>query len=60
MVDVSPYGGDYRGVVVSNNFITGGFATQAAKRSETNGSDPNGAIIKYVLPLKPQHSQCLF
>ena len=48
MVDVSPFGGNYTGVVVTNNTIAGGFASQAAQGSETKGTNNNDAIIKYV------------
>lgn len=48
MVDVEPYGGDYKSVVVTNNTIAGGFASQTAQGSETKGTNNNDVIIKYV------------
>lgn len=48
MVDVSPFGGDYSGVVVTNNTIAGGFASESAQGSETSGTNNNDVIIKYV------------
>lgn len=48
MVDVSPYGGDYEGVVVTNNTIAGGFSSQLPEGSETTGTNVYDAIIKYV------------
>lgn len=47
MVDPEPFGGDYIGVVITNNTIAGGFASQPAEGSETKGTNNNDAIIKY-------------
>lgn len=48
MVDVDPFGGNYDGVVVTNNTIAGGFASQPAEGSETKGTNTDDVIIKYV------------
>jgi hypothetical protein len=48
MVDVTPFGGNYDGVVVTNNTIAGGFASQPAEGSETDGTNNNDVIIKCV------------
>ena len=48
MVDVQPYNGDYDGVVVTNNTIAGGFASESAEGSETKGTNNNDVIIKYA------------
>lgn len=53
MVDVAPFGGDYDGVVVTNNTIAGGFASQAPQGSETKGTNNYSAIIKYVSFFSP-------
>lgn len=48
MVDFEPFGGDYNGVVVTNNTIAGGFASQTSQGSETKGTNDDDVIIKYV------------
>lgn len=48
LVDFDPWGGDYNGVVVTNNIIAGGFASQPAQGSETDGTNSNDTVIKYV------------
>lgn len=48
MVDISPFGGIYDGVVVTNNTIAGGFASETAEGSETKGTNNDDVIIKYV------------
>lgn len=50
MVDVSPYSGDYKGVVVTNNTIAGGFATSSDTGSATKGTNNEDVIIKYGQP----------
>lgn len=47
MVDVSPYSGNYRGVVVTNNTIAGGFATSPDVGSATKGTNNEDVVIKY-------------
>jgi len=47
MVDVSPYSGNYRGVVVTNNTIMGGFATSPDVGSATDGTNSEDVVIKY-------------
>jgi len=54
MVDVSPFGGNYSGVVVTNNSIAGGFASQPASGSATKGTNNEDVVIKYV----EQHLIC--
>lgn len=53
MVDVSPFEGDYDGVVVTNNTIAGAFASQLPQGSETKGTNNYSAVIKYVRFLTP-------
>jgi len=48
MVDVAPWNGDYKGVVVTNNSIAGGFASQAAQGSATLGTNNDDVVIKYA------------
>ncbi|KAH7919536.1 hypothetical protein BV22DRAFT_1115172 [Leucogyrophana mollusca] len=54
MVDVSPFGGDYDGVVVTNNSIAGGFASEVAEGSETLGSNNDDVIIKIGIAIGPR------
>lgn len=51
MVDVVPFSGDYKGTVVTNNTIMGGFATSPDTGSATDGTNNQDVIIKYVQPL---------
>lgn len=49
MVDISPFGGNYSGVVVQKNAIVGGFATDSqSSGNDQNGTNSNDVIIKYV------------
>ncbi|KAF9226886.1 hypothetical protein BS17DRAFT_776286 [Gyrodon lividus] len=54
MVDVSPFGGDFNDVVVTNNTIAGGFASQTAQGSETKGTNDNNVIIKVGIAIGPR------
>ncbi|KAH0840261.1 hypothetical protein J3R83DRAFT_1268 [Lanmaoa asiatica] len=54
MVDVTPFGGDYDGVVVTNNTIAGGFASQSPQGSETKGTNNYNAIIKIGIGIGPR------
>ncbi|KIJ13273.1 hypothetical protein PAXINDRAFT_170553 [Paxillus involutus ATCC 200175] len=54
MVDVTPFGGNYDGVVVTNNTIAGGFASQPAEGSETDGTNNNDVIIKVGIAIGPR------
>jgi hypothetical protein len=47
MVDVSPWSGDYKGVVVTNNTIAGGFASSPDVGSATKGTNNEDVVIKY-------------
>lgn len=49
LVDVVPWGGDYSGVVVRNNVILGGFATDSDSSTQKDGLNANHAIIKSVV-----------
>jgi hypothetical protein len=51
MVDVVPFSGDYKGVVVTNNTIMGGFATNPDTGSAIDGTNNQDVIIKYGQPL---------
>jgi len=46
MVDVSPWSGDYKGVVVTNNTIAGGFASSPDDGSATKGTNNEDVVIK--------------
>jgi hypothetical protein len=46
MVDVAPWSGNYRGVVVTNNSIAGGFASTLAQGSEVKGNNNESVVIK--------------
>ncbi|KAG1805723.1 uncharacterized protein BJ212DRAFT_1391240 [Suillus subaureus] len=54
MVDVSPYSGDYKGVVVTNNTIMGGFATNPDTGSATKGTNNEDVIIKIGIAIGPR------
>ncbi|KAG1735392.1 hypothetical protein EDB19DRAFT_1724199 [Suillus lakei] len=54
MVDVSPYSGDYNGVVVTNNTIAGGFATSPDTGSATKGTNAEDVIIKIGIAIGPR------
>ncbi|KAG8219008.1 hypothetical protein J3R82DRAFT_4764 [Butyriboletus roseoflavus] len=54
MVDVAPYSGDYQGVVVTNNIIAGGFASQLPQGSETKGTNDYNAVIKIGIAIGPR------
>ncbi|KIJ69782.1 hypothetical protein HYDPIDRAFT_178229 [Hydnomerulius pinastri MD-312] len=54
MVDVSPFSGNYNGVVVTNNIIAGGFASQTAEGSETKGTNNDDVIIKIGIAIGPR------
>jgi hypothetical protein len=47
MVDILPWMGNFDGVVVQNNIILGGFATDGMEATQKLGSNANSAIIKY-------------
>ena len=50
MVDVQPWGGDYSGTVVQDNFIVGGLADGPIDGvSARTGSNADGVILKYAL-----------
>jgi hypothetical protein len=59
MVDVAPYSGDYKGVVVTNNTIAGGFATSSDTGSATKGTNNEDVIIKYGQLLFSYHMKVL-
>lgn len=46
MVDFSPWGGNYSGVVVTNNILVGGFAETSSDGNTTKGDDLEDVIIK--------------
>ena len=46
LVDYLPWSGNYTNVMVRNNSIFGGFATDDERSTETKGEDKNEAIIK--------------
>ena len=50
LVDVSPFGGNFSGVVVANNVIAGGFSSEVAEGSKMKGANEHNALIKYVCP----------
>ncbi|KAF9236243.1 pectin lyase fold/virulence factor [Melanogaster broomeanus] len=54
LVDIIPFGGDYDGVIVTNNIIAGGFASQTAQGSQTKGSHDNDVIIKIAIAIGPR------
>lgn len=54
MVDVSPYSGDYKGVVVTNNTIMGGFATDPDTGSAIKGTNNQDVIIKIGIAIGPR------
>jgi parallel beta-helix repeat protein len=54
LVDVNPFGGNYDGVVVTNNTIAGGFASQPAEGSETEGTNNDDVIIKIGIAIGPR------
>ncbi|KAG2135711.1 uncharacterized protein EDB93DRAFT_1322697 [Suillus bovinus] len=54
MVDVTPYSGDYKGVVVTNNTIMGGFATSPDTGSATDGTNNEDVIIKIGIAIGPR------
>lgn len=54
MVDVAPYSGDYKGVVVTNNTIAGGFATSPDTGSATKGTNNEDVIIKIGIAIGPR------
>ena len=41
--------GNFDGVVVQNNIILGGFATDGKEATQKFGSNANSALIKYVV-----------
>lgn len=46
-MDYAPFNGNYTGVIVQNNIIAGGFATdKPANKSDTKGDDQYDAIVK--------------
>ncbi|KAL5487999.1 hypothetical protein ACEPAI_6107 [Sanghuangporus weigelae] len=54
MVDYLPWSGNYTNVIVRNNSIFGGFATDDESASETKGEDKNDAIIKIGIAIGPR------
>lgn len=54
MVDVTPFSGDYKGVVVINNTIVGGFATNPDTGSATKGTNNEDVIIKIGIAIGPR------
>ncbi|KAF8437255.1 hypothetical protein L210DRAFT_3547299 [Boletus edulis BED1] len=54
MVDVQPFGGNYDDVVVTNNLIAGGFASQAPQGNETKGTNNNDVVIKIGIAIGPR------
>ncbi|KAI5123415.1 hypothetical protein M0805_006120 [Coniferiporia weirii] len=54
MVDFSPWSGNYTGVVVQNNSIYGGFATDNDEDVATKGDDQFDAIIKIGIAIGPR------
>lgn len=53
MVDVLPFGGDYSGVVVQNNTIIGGFATDSESDEQSKGENIDDVIIKIGIAIGP-------
>jgi parallel beta-helix repeat protein len=54
MVDVVPFSGDYKGVVVTNNTIMGGFATNPDTGSAIDGTNNQDVIIKIGIAIGPR------
>ncbi|EIW76326.1 hypothetical protein CONPUDRAFT_139719 [Coniophora puteana RWD-64-598 SS2] len=54
LVDVVPFGGDFNGVVVTNNTIAGGFATTPNNGSSRYGENPNDVLIKIGIAIGPR------
>lgn len=54
MVDVSPFNGNYSGVVVTNNTIAGGFADGTPSGSQTKGTNNEDVIIKIGIAIGPR------
>lgn len=54
MVDVVPFSGDYKGTVVTNNTIMGGFATSPDTGSATDGTNNQDVIIKIGIAIGPR------
>jgi hypothetical protein len=48
MVDIT-WGGNFEGVVVQNNLILGGFATDGKEATQKSGTNAYNAVIKYVV-----------
>jgi hypothetical protein len=49
MVDMDAFKGNFEGVVVRNNLILGGFATDGKEATQKDGTNANNAVIKYVV-----------
>ena len=47
MVDVQPWGGDYSGTIVRDNFIIGGLADPTDGIEANTGTNADGVIMKY-------------
>ncbi|THH11505.1 hypothetical protein EW145_g634 [Phellinidium pouzarii] len=54
MVDYLPWNGNFTGVVVQNNSIYGGFATDNDENNQTKGDDAFDAIIKIGIAIGPR------
>lgn len=54
LVDYSPWSGNYTGVVVQNNSIFGGFATDSDADSQSKGDDEFSAIVKIGIAIGPR------
>lgn len=46
MVDIDPWGGNYTGVVVRNNTVLGGFATDSDSAVQKDGENIDDVIVK--------------
>lgn len=46
MVDIDPWSGNYTGVVVRNNTVLGGFATDSDSATQTDGANIDDVIVK--------------
>ncbi|KAG1748471.1 uncharacterized protein EDB91DRAFT_1114212 [Suillus paluster] len=54
MVDVSPFGGNYKGVVVTNNSIVGGSVFDPVTGSATKGANNKDVVIKIGIAIGPR------
>jgi len=54
MVDYEPWLGNYNGVIVRDNLITGGFADTAPSGSQSDGSNAENVLIKIGIGIGPR------